>query len=159
MPEYRPCIVTETVKKKIPSKSTDHLIDIKREVVNHKALFHCWSERFWVYQPLMIGESAGQMSQIVGIVEYEDGTVHEYLPKEIQFTDGIAEKFSNDKKDDWHKIDEDSVDDPELFKRVLFKTRIGLIYYGYCDDDFNWTIQLDHGNVYFIQDVVAWKEL
>lgn len=33
------------------------------------------------------GHAAGQMSQTVAIVEYEDGTVHEHYPSEIQFTD------------------------------------------------------------------------
>lgn len=91
MTELRPCIVriseqTETYRE--PNK-----IDVKTRVVRpaeeHKGYFHKWFDRFWtVGASLMVGGySAGQMSETVAIVEYEDGTVHEHKPSEIQFID------------------------------------------------------------------------
>lgn len=62
--EYRPCIVK-----------------------GRKALFHRWEDRAWVYNPISIGLIPGQFKETVGIVEYEDGTVHECYPGEIRFCD------------------------------------------------------------------------
>lgn len=55
----------------------------------HKGYFHKWSDHFWTIgeSPMPGGHAAGQMSQTFAIVEYEDGTVHEHLPSEIQFMD------------------------------------------------------------------------
>lgn len=36
---------------------------------------------------------------LIAVVEYEDGTIHEHLPQEIQFTDGKVEKIFKNKKD------------------------------------------------------------
>jgi hypothetical protein len=36
------------------------------------------------------GHSAGQVSALYGIIEYEDGTVHYHSPEEIRFTDRKA---------------------------------------------------------------------
>ena len=62
---------------------------VVQEAEEHKGYFHRWSERYWAVgeSPMVGGHSAGQMSATVGIVEYEDGTVHEVLPGQIQFTD------------------------------------------------------------------------
>lgn len=50
-----------------------------------KALFHCWEHR----QDL-ISASIGTVSRTLGIVEYEDGTVHEVYPYYIRFIDSEA---------------------------------------------------------------------
>lgn len=42
-----------------------------------KALFHRWGDKVRVYPE--------QMSNTVGIVEFEDGTVDEVFPREIRF--------------------------------------------------------------------------
>ena len=90
MAELRPCIVH------IPEKEESYRTvygECRRLVVQeeeeHKGYFHKWFDRYWTVgqSPMVGGYSAGQMSETVAIVEYEDGTVHEHLPREIQFTD------------------------------------------------------------------------
>lgn len=46
MPEYRPCFVIEYVDKKVPSTDLNHLISAERHAIEHRALFHGWSEKF-----------------------------------------------------------------------------------------------------------------
>lgn len=95
MPEYRPCIATERKTKCIPSKEqTQRILDSKQDLIEHKALFHCWSQKSWVYSPVMIGEVGGQISSTVAIVEYEDGTIHEHLPQEIKFLDKKLKEYN-----------------------------------------------------------------
>lgn len=64
--EYRPCIVN-----------------------GKKALFHKWNEFAKVVEasPLIGGSPAGQIKYTLGMVEYEDGTVEEVLPRHIKFLD------------------------------------------------------------------------
>lgn len=94
MPEYRPCIAIEHKTKYAPSKEpTQRILDSKQEKIEHKALFHCWSQNSWVYNPVLRGEVGGQMSSMVAIVEYEDGMVHEHFPDEIQFVDGKIKEY------------------------------------------------------------------
>ena len=90
MEDLRPCIIH------IPEKEESYRTvygERRRRVVQeaeeHIGYFHKWSDRFWVVveSPMVGRHAAGQISQTVGIVEYEDGTVHEHLPNEIQFTD------------------------------------------------------------------------
>lgn len=83
--KYRPCIVktgeiTDTWKT-ISGKSVTIII---KEAEEHKALFHCWSHKFW---------TVDQISKIVGIVEYEDGSIHEVYPSEIRFVDNKAKAY------------------------------------------------------------------
>lgn len=72
--------------------SINSTITIKMEyrpcIVKRKnALFHTW-----------IG---GQVSQLLGVIEYEDGTVHECYPNEIVFVDdNIKKVFKECIKDD-----------------------------------------------------------
>lgn len=93
--EYRPCIVTIHGGKKVTGRTKGHTecVDIPDET--HKALFHCWSERFWTIgeSPMVGGYAAGQMSQTVAIVEYEDGTIHEHYASEIRFADGKVKEY------------------------------------------------------------------
>lgn len=84
MENLRPCIVRI---KKDKNQGRNHIREI--EIEEHKGYFHKWSDVFWTIgeSHLVGGYSAGQMSQTFGIVEYEDGTVHQHYPYEIQFTD------------------------------------------------------------------------
>lgn len=82
MSDLRPCIVR--TKREINS-GTNHILQF--EIMEHKGHFHKWYDRFWTTPAIMIGDVGGQMSQCFGVVEYEDGSIHEHLPEEIQFTD------------------------------------------------------------------------
>lgn len=55
-----------------------------------KAMFHIWSVKQEIVPPSPFkgGHSGGVVSGIVGIVEFEDGTVAEVYPCGIQFADG-----------------------------------------------------------------------
>lgn len=79
--EYRPCIVQNEKGRGCEYK---------------KALFHCWDFRSELYgaSPLIGGHSAGQVSGTFGIVEYEDGTVHEVLPTQIRFVDREIKNYA-----------------------------------------------------------------
>lgn len=110
MPEYRPCIVTETIEKKESSKDTNWIITIKREIIEHKALFHQWIKKVYPHYDFISCRNGDFVSQkyiwndefLIAVVEYEDGTIHECLPTEIQFTDGMVEKFRKNKKEKWN---------------------------------------------------------
>ena len=64
-------------------------------VNNRKALFHRWEPKMQVVGESMLqgGHSAGQLAITVGIVEYENGTVHECYPYEIRFCDNKLEEY------------------------------------------------------------------
>lgn len=70
--EYRPCIVG-----------------------GRRALFHRWADQAHVAPPSVLrgGHPGGQIWRTVGVVEYEDGTVHEAYPHEIRFLPGIFEDY------------------------------------------------------------------
>lgn len=70
--EYRPCIVG-----------------------GKKALFHRWTDKAQVVgeSALRGGHSAGQLWVVVGIVEYEDGTIREVYPYEIRFVDHKLQEY------------------------------------------------------------------
>ncbi len=59
------------------------------------AMFHCWSQRSDVIapSPLKGGHVGGVVSRTVGIVEYEDGRVHEINAVEIVFCDTKMDEF------------------------------------------------------------------
>jgi len=63
------------------------------KVNGHAAIFHRWADKAEVLKAgFAIGSgSGGQLWLVVGIVEYEDGTVHECYPHEIVFTDKADE--------------------------------------------------------------------
>lgn len=83
--EYRPCIVkVQTGKRMKDGRNCQY--------EEHRALFHCWSDRYWTTAALFVNEVPDQQSHTVGIVEYEDGTIHEHYPLEIQFTDDKAKE-------------------------------------------------------------------
>ena len=71
--EYRPCMVHD-----------------------RKALFHRWADRAMPVPDSMLvgGHRAGQTWTVIGIIEYEDGTVHEAYPYEIRFVDHPMEEYA-----------------------------------------------------------------
>lgn len=93
MTEYRQCIVTETIYPPYMEQGI-----IKRK--EHKALFHQWLKKTCPsYEEPPFGDGGWVVRKLIGndefliaVVEYEDGTIHEHLPHEIQFTDGEVEK-------------------------------------------------------------------
>lgn len=99
MSEYRPCIITETI---YPSNGEQGIIERKE----HKSLFHQWIKRVSPsYEETPFGDGGWVARKLIGndefliaVVEYEDGTIHEHLPQEIQFTDSMGEKISKNKK-------------------------------------------------------------
>ena len=99
------------------------------------------------------------MSQTVAIVEYEDGTIHEHLPSEIQFTDGVFEKFRKNKKDDWILLTEELNSYPEVNENILFRTIDGGVYYGIYGADLDWHIETEEGLVKTTKGVVMWRKI
>lgn len=152
--EYRPCIVTETI---YPCAGTQCTLENKK----HVAVFHCWTERQRFYRQPFSGiyTQPNFMNQTIAIVEYEDGTIHEHLPQEIQFTDGMVENISKNKKDDWNELTEETDSYPEEYQNVLFETSDGRIYYGYFDVMLIWGIEIENEKFYKIKDVVEWRYL
>lgn len=77
----RPCII------RIPDK--------KKQFKEMKALFHCWDFRSEVIGESYLrgGHPAGQISATFAIVEYEDGTIHEVEPTQIQFVDNAMSEY------------------------------------------------------------------
>ena len=51
--------------------------------------FHKWSERSEIIRPSLMkgGHGGGELRYTVAIVELEDGTIQEYLPKDIRMAD------------------------------------------------------------------------
>ena len=133
----------------------------------HKALFHRWIKRTiinfktepYIRENLVIRQNNTNDEYLIGIVEYEDGTIHERTPREIQFTDGQVEKNFKNKKDDWNKLTEDTDSYPEVYENVLFRTEDGRIYYGCCDTDCEWEIELGGERSYWIKNVIEWRKL
>jgi len=70
-------------------------------VKKHKALFHRWEDKSWVVaaSPMVGGTPAGQIKMTIGIVEYEDGSVHECYPDEIRFCDPHHNEYCFDIKE------------------------------------------------------------
>ena len=76
--EYRPCMVHIPEQRELRRKANE---DFPREIViapaqDIKAIFHTWNT--------FTGK---------GIVEYEDGTVHEVEPQNIRFADGLINQY------------------------------------------------------------------
>lgn len=62
-------------------------------VASNKAYFHKWINKSKIVDPspMIGGHRGGVVSFTVGIIEYEDGVVHECNPYEIRFTDNKEE--------------------------------------------------------------------
>lgn len=65
-------------------------------VKGNKALFHRWCDEANPIgeSNLRGGHSAGQIWIVLGIVEYEDGSIHKAYPDEIRFVDNPHEEYS-----------------------------------------------------------------
>lgn len=154
MPEYRPCIVTETI---YPCVGTQGLTESKK----HNAIFHFWTERHRFYQQPFSGiyTQPNFINLTVAIVEYEDGTIHECSLPQIQFTDGKAEEISKNKKDDWNKLTENMDSYPKMYENVLFKTNDDRIFYGCYGTDLDWSIGIEDGIIKIIKGVIEWRRV
>lgn len=68
-------------------------------IVNgQKALFHRWEQYSEIVppSPLRGGHGGGVIARVLGIIEREDGTVHQAYPSEIRFTDGKCKEEYHD---------------------------------------------------------------
>lgn len=65
-------------------------------IVNQqRALFHCWERKSEIIppSPMVGGHSGGVVNLNLGIIEREDGTIHEAYPEEIRFIDGKVKRY------------------------------------------------------------------
>ena len=55
-----------------------------------KAIYHQWIYRASVVPPSMTanGHKGGQICQVLGLVEFEDGHMEDVIPEAIRFADG-----------------------------------------------------------------------
>lgn len=60
-----------------------------------KALFHTWSNKSQIVDPspFVGGHQGGVLEYTVGIIEYEDGQVCEYMPSQIKFINLKMEQY------------------------------------------------------------------
>lgn len=68
--EYRPCFVK-----------------------GKKAIFHRWTDYAQVRDAYLQGTTPGQLAQTFAIVEFEDGTVSECYPNQVQFCDNLHAQY------------------------------------------------------------------
>ena len=94
--EYRPCIVHIPEEREYFYANRKREYRVKKSSEDVKALFHCWNHRSELCDdsPMIGGHPGGQVSATFGIVEYEDGTVHEVLPTQIRFVDREIKKYA-----------------------------------------------------------------
>lgn len=85
----RPCIVNipEVTERYRTTKIAEFQTRVIKEAETHKGYFHTWAYESYVTNGFMVGTTAGQVSTLYGVVEYEDGTIHKVNPKCITFTD------------------------------------------------------------------------
>lgn len=85
----RPCIVNiaEITEKYRTAGNSVIQTRVVREAETHKGYFHTWGSEAYATNGLMAGTTAGQVSTLYGVVEYEDGTIHKVDPECITFTD------------------------------------------------------------------------
>jgi len=97
--ELRPCIVTIPEKYERRFRAIDGSLKEKSKKVSdeetHNALFYRWHEQLYTVgeSPMVGGCAAGRISELCGIVEYEDGTIHKVDPSCIQFIDRKIEEY------------------------------------------------------------------
>lgn len=82
--ELRPCIVKML---KYPHTKRNQCSKSEPGEEIHKGYFHTWGNESYVTNGYLAGTTAGQVSTLYGVVEYEDGTVHKVPPECITFTD------------------------------------------------------------------------
>ena len=54
------------------------------------ALFHRWYVEHTVSQAILIGQTAGQMTDFLGVIELENGEIRFVFPRQIKFLDSPA---------------------------------------------------------------------
>lgn len=88
MENLRPCRI-EIGEETIETRSIhgERHTKVIREAETHKGYFHTWGSETYVTNGFLAGITAGQISAMYGVVEYEDGTVHKVPPECIIFTD------------------------------------------------------------------------
>lgn len=86
--ELRPCIVTIAA---YPQSRANGNAIIEQRIETHKGYFHTWEVEAYVTNGYLSGTTAGKMSALYGIVEYEDGAIHRLAPEYIRFTDREVE--------------------------------------------------------------------
>lgn len=86
--DLRPCIVNipEVTERYRTAKSAEFQTRVIKEAETHKGYFHTWGSEAYVTNGYLAGTTAGQVSTLYGVVEYEDGTVHKVDPECITFT-------------------------------------------------------------------------
>ena len=96
--DYRPCIVHIPEQREYFYENRKRKYKVKKSSEDVKAVFHCWNHHSELYDasPMNGGHpgGGGQVSEIFGIVEYEDGTVHEVKPRNIRFVDNLINEFA-----------------------------------------------------------------
>lgn len=97
MSELRPVIITSRTRR-YPDKNSEGTVT---EPIHANGLFHRWivkCEPKYINKPLnsqwFTSEKIGAEEIAVAIVEYEDGTIHEHYPTEIQFVDGKIKEYA-----------------------------------------------------------------
>lgn len=87
--DLRPCIVNipEVTERYRTAKSAEFQTRVIKEAETHKGYFHTWGSEAYVTNGYLAGTTAGQVSTLYGVVEYEDGTIHKVEPEYITFTE------------------------------------------------------------------------
>lgn len=107
---YRPCLID--IRTKCANSG-----DIKEE--RYRAIFHCWAEDGWSMGDI-------RKSELVGIVEYEDGTVHKHFMNQIRFVDNMVSKIFDSKEiETKYKIFQPEVQKLRELIEILLKQQRG----------------------------------
>lgn len=54
-------------------------------------LFHGWFAHYWTKEAILQGQVGGQFSDVIAIVELENGTLKRFLPESICFLDSYKQ--------------------------------------------------------------------
>ena len=89
--QFRPCIVTERYVR-VRNGNGEFFEESERKF---KALFHFWYELHRYYDNCGRGAYAqpSHTTELVAIVEYEDGSVHQIPPEYIRFNDERIKEY------------------------------------------------------------------
>ena len=85
--EYRSCIVHIPEEREYFYANRKREYRVKKPSEDVKALFHCWHP--------VTGNA---------IVEYEDGTIHEVEPTQIQFVDNAMSEYVFPEMEEKHNV-------------------------------------------------------
>lgn len=77
---------------KYSNRKREQCSKVELEEETHKGYFHTWANEAYVTNGYLAGTTAGQISTLYGVVEYEDGTIHRVPPECINFTDRKEEQ-------------------------------------------------------------------